>query len=139
LIGVYVIEEETLNDTVNRIIREHVTSLQESKKLLNRGFSINEDEKREEGEQSEDSEMVSCEVIKIPLTCALTTEKLNFPARGIFCKHFQCFDLKNFIMMTSSSSNPRWVCPICKAPCYEFRIDCILTQILNQFTGCDKV
>lgn len=73
MIGVYVIEEETLNDTVNRIIREHVTSLQESKKLLNRGFSINEDEKKEEGEKSEDSEMVSCEVIKIPLTCAMTT------------------------------------------------------------------
>lgn len=41
--------------------------------------------------------------------------------------------------MTSSSSNPRWVCPICKASCYEFRIDCILTEILNQYTGCDKV
>lgn len=42
-------------------------------------------------------------------------------------------------MMTSASSNPRWVCPICKASCYEFRIDCILTEILNQYTGCDKV
>jgi hypothetical protein len=86
-----------------------------------------------------EEEAITCEVIKIPLTCALTTEKLNYPARGAFCKHFQCFDLKNYIMMTSSSSNPRWVCPICKASCYDFRIDCILTEILNQYTGCDKV
>jgi len=78
-------------------------------------------------------------VVKIPLICALTTEKLRYPARGIFCKHFQCFDLRNYIMMTSASSNPRWVCPICKASCYEYRIDCILTEILNQYTGCDKV
>lgn len=86
-----------------------------------------------------ESEAISCQVVKIPLTCALTTEKLNYPARGIFCQHFQCFDLKNFIMMTSSSSNPRWVCPICKASCYEFRIDCILTEILGEYTGCNKV
>jgi E3 SUMO-protein ligase PIAS1 len=72
-------------------------------------------------------------VVKIPLTCTLSTEKIKLPARGIFCNHYQCFDLQNFLMMISQSANPRWVCPLCKLPSYMFRIDCILLAILEKF------
>ena len=70
-------------------------------------------------------------VVKIPLTCTLSTEKLKYPARGIFCTHNQCFDLYNFLVLTSQSTNPRWTCPFCRLPCFAFKIDCILLAILE--------
>jgi hypothetical protein len=76
------------------------------------------------------SEDLSCEVVKIPLLCTISTERIKIPARGIFCTHPQCFDLYNYMIVTSASANPKWICPICKMPCYEFRVDCILQAIL---------
>jgi hypothetical protein len=70
-------------------------------------------------------------VVKIPLTCTLSTERLKYPARGIFCTHNQCFDLYNFLVLTSLSTNPRWTCPFCRLPCFAFKIDCILLAILE--------
>lgn len=82
--------------------------------------------------QSKNDE-VSCEVIKIPLFCTLTTERIKLPVRGLFCRHFHCFDLYNFLLMTSQTSNPKWICPTCKSPSYQFKIDCILLAILEAY------
>jgi hypothetical protein len=71
-------------------------------------------------------------MIKIPLTCILTTERMSVPARGIFCQHFQCFDLHNFVFMVAQAANPRWVCPLCRLPAYHLRVDCILSAILAE-------
>jgi hypothetical protein len=94
-----------------------ISTFQESKELLELAF-IGSDE-------------VTCEVVKIPLVCTISTEKIKYPVRGVLCSHYQCFDLYNFLVITSSSSNPRWLCPLCKNPCYEFKLDCILLAILN--------
>jgi hypothetical protein len=37
-------------------------------------------------------------------------------------------------MMISSSTNPRWICPLCKAPCYQFVYDCIISEILKVYS-----
>ena len=72
-------------------------------------------------------------MVKVPLVCSITKEKMNIPARGIFCTHYSCFDVNNFLEIVCSSSNPRWVCPVCKKPCYEFKIDIILFTILELY------
>lgn len=104
---------------VREIKSQAVTTFSESKQILDTGLRMDA--------LSDD---ISCELIKIPLTCTLTIEKINTPVRGFFCTHFQCFDLKNFLDLTISSTNPRWLCPICKQPAYEFKIDSILSSIL---------
>jgi hypothetical protein len=60
-------------------------------------------------------------------------ERMQYPARGIFCQHFQCFDLQNFLIVTTHSACPRWLCPLCKLPCYAFQIDSLLAALLQQF------
>ena len=72
------------------------------------------------------------ETIKIPLICSLTTEPIRVPARGIFCRHFQCFDLYNFVYLIAQAANPRWLCPLCRLPAYELRIDSVLSAILSE-------
>jgi hypothetical protein len=37
------------------------------------------------------------------------------------------------MIMTSASANPKWICPLCKLPCYEFKIDSILAAILSEY------
>jgi hypothetical protein len=64
---------------------------------------------------------------------------MEIPARGMFCKHFQCFDLKNYISLISQSSNPRWKCPICPALAYDFQIDSIIMEIIKQNKNNDKI
>lgn len=52
-----------------------------------------------------DSELSSvCPLSYVPITC---------PARGEFCLHEQCFDLRSFLMLQDESN---WVCPVCKLP-----------------------
>lgn len=38
------------------------------------------------------------------------------------------------MIVTSSSSNPKWICPLCKLPSYEFRVDSILQAIISLCT-----
>jgi hypothetical protein len=52
----------------------------------------------------------------------------------MFCSHYQCFDLYNYIIVTSSTANPKWVCPLCKLPAYNFKVDCVLLAILNEYS-----
>lgn len=53
------------------------------------------------------------------------------PGRSIFCTHFTCFDIYNFIMLNSQSNIPKWQCPICKVPAYQFKIDPIVKGVLD--------
>ena len=75
---------------------------------------------------------ISVELIKIPLTCIFTGEQLKIPVRGIFCEHFQCFDLYNYLIFIAKSQHPRWACPFCKSPAYQFKIDCLLFAIIKE-------
>lgn len=106
---------------VNEICTNSVTSFEDSKKILDAAFRMG---------NLTGSEDLSCEVVKIPLICTLSTDRISIPARGLFCTHYNCFDLYNYIIATSQTTNPKWVCPICKQPCYEFKVDSILKAIL---------
>ncbi|OHT15021.1 hypothetical protein TRFO_14521 [Tritrichomonas foetus] len=41
----------------------------------------------------------------------ITKKKIEVPARGTCCAHYQCFDLKNFVETATKSNN--WNCPVC--------------------------
>lgn len=68
----------------------------------------------------------------IPLVCPLSSERVKVPVRGLFCTHFQCFDLQNYLVVVSNTANPRWVCPLCKKPSYSLRVDCIIAAIIAE-------
>lgn len=45
MIGVYIVEEEQLNATVERIVVGYGTTLEESRGILNKSFYINDEKK----------------------------------------------------------------------------------------------
>lgn len=106
---------------VKEIKESSVFTFHESKSMLDRCLRIG------------DVEDITCEVLKIPIICTLTIERIKTPVRGVFCSHFQCFDLNNFLVLTSSSVNPRWLCPLCKQPAYNFKYDIIIGSIIEEY------
>ena len=117
------VEERKIDPLFKQIMNNCITTFEESKAVLDSAFNLN----------SGDGGEVSCEVVKIPMTCTLTTERIKYPVRGSFCTHFQCFDLLNFMRMISSSANPKWSCPLCKMPCFQFRVDALLTALIQEY------
>jgi E3 SUMO-protein ligase PIAS1 len=78
-------------------------------------------------------EDVVVDVVKVPLMCPLGSRKMELPARGVFCSHYTCFDLYNYLRTTAQNYTNRWICPECKRPCYQFKIDSILLAILEGY------
>ena len=116
------VEDRLIPTIVKEIRTESVCSFYESRSLIDRCLKI--------GDADED---ITCEVVKIPIICTLTIERIKTPVRGIFCSHYQCFDLNNFLVLTSSSTNPRWLCPLCKLPAYQFKYDVIIGAIIEEY------
>ena len=46
----------------------------------------------------------------VEFICPLSMVPITIPARGIFCKHAQCFDLREFLLLIPEHN---WSCPIC--------------------------
>ncbi|KJE96087.1 hypothetical protein CAOG_009991 [Capsaspora owczarzaki ATCC 30864] len=70
--------------------------------------------------------------LQVSLTCPLTLAVLRLPARGVSCKHVQCFELETYISVCSRQRT--WICPICSQPTAyrHLRIDDQLNTILKE-------
>ena len=51
--------------------------------------------------------------LSFKLLCPISMTPIREPVRGKHCRHFQCFDLLNFIESNSFPSGRRWKCPCC--------------------------
>ena len=48
------------------------------------------------------------------LTCPISKQIMETPVRPKGCKHFQCFDLKNFLSLNKTVCGIRWRCGCCE-------------------------
>ncbi|RAW33750.1 hypothetical protein PC110_g9926 [Phytophthora cactorum] len=90
---------------------------------------------------SEDEDDVVATVTMLSVRCPLGLCVINLPARGIHCKHLQCFDLKTFMMFSKKARSKAWRCTVC----YQFikasdlRIDPYLKKLLAEVEGEDEL
>ncbi|KAM9993052.1 hypothetical protein ACTFIY_010503 [Dictyostelium cf. discoideum] len=56
----------------------------------------------------------------IPLICPFTKESIVIPAKTMFCKHDQCFDLDGYII--NSCITGHWICPFCSTETGPFNL-----------------
>ncbi|SCO54829.1 uncharacterized protein FFNC_15670 [Fusarium fujikuroi] len=68
----------------------------------------------------------------LTLMCPLSQKRLEFPCRGLDCKHWQCFDGTTYIQLQEQS--PQWECPICYAyvPFDALAVDGYMDNILHK-------
>ncbi|KAF3448627.1 hypothetical protein FNV43_RR09340 [Rhamnella rubrinervis] len=69
---------------------------------------------------------------RISLNCPISYTRIRTPVKGRLCKHFQCFDLSNFLDI--NSRRPSWRCPHCnQSVCYlDIRIDKDMVKVLKE-------
>lgn len=71
------------------------------------------------------------------LTCPSTMLRMTVPARGLRCRHIQCFDLEYFLACIKGQLHiKRWRCPVCKKYCrpHELTVDTLVEKILQTST-----
>uniref|UniRef100_T1PIR0 MIZ/SP-RING zinc finger n=1 Tax=Musca domestica TaxID=7370 RepID=T1PIR0_MUSDO len=75
--------------------------------------------------------------IRISLKCPIMKARIRLPARGLECKHVQCFDLESYLMMNCERGT--WRCPECNKPALteSLEIDQYYWAILNTLNNSD--
>ena len=72
----------------------------------------------------------------LKLSCAISSSLMHTPVRAKKCKHFQCFDLQNFLEVNQHVSGTRWECPVCNTKLisvYELEHCSLTKSLLNQY------
>lgn len=67
---------------------------------------------------------------RISLNCPITYRRIKTPVKGQLCKHYQCFDLSNYVEL--NSKRPSWRCPHCnQSVCFtDLRVDQRMAKVL---------
>lgn len=69
---------------------------------------------------------VVIEGLKVDMKCQYFQTKIVIPVRSKHCtSHYQPFDLKGFLAISSQSKNgvQKWKCPICRKRAYDLVVD----------------
>ncbi|KAM9968311.1 hypothetical protein ACTFIW_002749 [Dictyostelium discoideum] len=98
------------------------------------GNLVNQVNEKVEGQQIAGQDSIYFDLpnnVPIPLICPITQETIVIPAKTMFCKHNQCFDLNGYI--THSCNTGRWICPFCLTETGPFNliIDILFEDFLN--------
>ncbi|XP_074317559.1 uncharacterized protein LOC141653627 isoform X2 [Silene latifolia] len=68
----------------------------------------------------------------ISLNCPISFTRIRIPAKGHMCKHYQCFDLSNYVEL--NSKRPSWRCPHCNQSVNftDLRVDRMMVKVLQE-------
>lgn len=69
------------------------------------------------------------------LTCPFSKTILRKPVRGKQCKHYQCFDLSNFVDSNKMVNGNRWRCLVCEhfLSFYDLQLDGLVEELVFEF------
>ncbi|DBA04519.1 TPA: hypothetical protein N0F65_011067 [Lagenidium giganteum] len=89
------------------------------------------------GDDDDDDDGIVTMSTILSVRCPLGLCVINMPARGLHCKHLQCFDLRTFLQFNKSARSKPWRCTIChnfiKVP--DLRIDPYFKKLLADVAG----
>lgn len=81
----------------------------------------------------------------VHIKCPIASIRIKYPVRGKMCRHFQTFDLSNYVQTNFNCRS--WLCPICGKPAITLR-RCPITELilkradeilpLNKFKNLDE-
>ncbi|KAL4498419.1 hypothetical protein ABPG72_013225 [Tetrahymena utriculariae] len=127
-ISVFIIRRLTVDQLVSNIKRESTRPADECKQQIQDYFH----RQNKKSSHEEDDDEICIDSLSVPLSCSLDMKLIQTPAKGRFCKHFQCFSLENFIITTETVNPRKWKCNICKAKCYDIVVDEYILKIIQE-------
>lgn len=127
---VQIVEVRNINDLVNEVkeASKHLT-YESAKQEVIKSFG------------NEDEDDVVATVTMLSVRCPLGLCVIDLPARGLNCKHLQCFDLKTFMLFSKKARSKAWRCTVCHKyiKASDLRIDPYLKKLLAEVEGEDEL
>lgn len=123
---VQIVEVRDINDLINEVKEASKNFTYDSaKEVVIKSFGV------------EDEDDVVATVTMLSVRCPLGLCVIDLPARGLHCKHVQCFDLKTFILFCKKARSKAWRCTVCHQfiKASDLRIDPYLKQLLLEVQG----
>ncbi|TMW56786.1 hypothetical protein Poli38472_006796 [Pythium oligandrum] len=86
-------------------------------------------------DDDEDAIIATCTMLSV--RCPLGLCVITLPARGLHCKHLQCFDLKTFLQFNKKARSRAYRCTVCHnfIRATDLRIDPYFKQVLAEVEG----
>ncbi|RLN97795.1 hypothetical protein BBJ28_00013665 [Nothophytophthora sp. Chile5] len=109
---IQIVEVRNINDLVEEV--------KEASKLLTYE-SAKQEVIKSFGSEDEDDIVATCTMLSI--RCPLGLCVINLPARGLHCKHLQCFDLKTFLLFSKKARSKAWRCTIFPDGSWKRRVE----------------
>jgi hypothetical protein len=106
----------SLSDMRERVINQSSNDPSASRKKMMQSFQNSDD--------------IACMEDELSLRCKISMARIRTPAKGLNCRHLQCFDLDTFLEFARRHSN--WLCPNCDQPlcASDLRVDALFKQAL---------
>ncbi|KAJ3448346.1 tonalli isoform b [Anaeramoeba flamelloides] len=103
----------------------NIVNIVKSKKRVNSNLYSQDMEKLIFSSSNTKNEIIS-------FKCPLSKKRISVPARGLKCKHLQCFDLGAFIRHAEMTK--KWICPCCSQPITlrDLVVDGFIEKILTK-------
>ena len=91
----------------------HSDSVKKALSYVNKEMVVLDDDDDKDGDINKIRKIENSS-ITFSLFCPLSRTLMKTPVRGVTCKHWQCFDLQNFLQSNEAVSGQRWRCVLCE-------------------------
>lgn len=122
---IQIVEVRNVNTMVAEIkeASENIT-YESAKKQVIASFGGDADDDDDDGIEA------TCTMLSI--RCPLGLCVIDLPARGRYCKHLQCFDLKTFLLFNRKARSKAWRCTVCHnvSPLFDSMAVCVLELVV---------
>lgn len=135
------VHRPSVRQVMQSLLKRNLLPLEHSVAKIKRFFAIGIlgscNNQNSDSSSSVSSANDSNKYVKISLICPILKSRIRLPARGLECKHVQCFDLEGYLIMNSERGT--WRCPECNKPALteSLEIDQYYWAILNTLNKSD--
>eukprot|EP01053_Blabericola_migrator_P002198 Blabericola_migrator_1__2197@NODE_1605_length_4184_cov_98_733787_g359_i1_p2_GENE_NODE_1605_length_4184_cov_98_733787_g359_i1NODE_1605_length_4184_cov_98_733787_g359_i1_p2_ORF_typecomplete_len257_score32_16zfMIZ/PF02891_20/2_7e17zfNse/PF11789_8/0_0062_NODE_1605_length_4184_cov_98_733787_g359_i1210980 len=137
--------EQLIEQMVRRIIDHNTASYDDCTRFIIEFLGPPKGSSDQAVDNDDDDDLVVVDSLaplnSVKLTCPSTMVRIGVPARGIYCKHVQCFDLEFFVRSQRTAiQQARWRCPVCRLFCrpHELLVDSWIQKVLMETNEGDK-
>ena len=116
----YVCAVALVKPLTNQQVKNQLTSFTEAQStaIRHRTFAVK-------------NSQVLLQSVRISLKCPSSSQLIDCPVRGAYCKHIQCFNLMPFLDAQRVFTPKRWRCPICGKPCVILKEDLTIKALVK--------
>ena len=114
--AIYLVKKLTCDELINKVQKNCRRSFEDSKLNIKEHFK---------------SSSLEIDKLQYGLSDIMDFQLIKTPAKGVHCKHVNCFSLENYIGIWQKNSQRKWTCPICRVKAYDLIVDEYFVEVIR--------